>query len=110
MSATPQAASALPPRAAKSPGEIYEGIAFTLCKAATVALFVQLLANSRYILPFVALSTALYYVLALSKGKQDTRCILRLPWLIILFWGAIGAYSLYLTLSGKPFPSLITLP
>lgn len=95
---------------ARTPGQIYEGIAFTLCKAATLALFIQLVAGPKYILPVVALGSCVYYALALSKGQRDTRCILRLPWLIILFWGGIGIFSLYLTLSGGALPSLLLQP
>lgn len=110
MSALPPLTEVLPSRPQKTRGEIFEGIAFTLCKAATVALFVQLLVSSRYILPFVALCSAVYYALALLNGKRDTRCILRLPWLIISFWGLIGLLSLYLALSGRAFPSLLQQP
>jgi hypothetical protein len=77
----------------KTKGEIYEGIAFTFCKAATIILFTQ-----KFALPVAAGAAAVFYILAEVHGKKDTRCILRVPLLIAAFWGAIAAASLYLLL------------
>jgi hypothetical protein len=77
----------------KSKGEIYEGIAFTFCKAATIILLTQKLA-----LPVAAGAAAVFYLLADRHGQKDTRCILKRPLLIAAFWGAVCMAWLYLTL------------
>ena len=77
----------------KTRGEVYEGIAFTFCKAATVILFAQ-----KFALPIAAGAAAVFYILAEVNGKKDTRCILRVPLLIAAFWGAVALASLYLLL------------
>lgn len=81
---------ALPPGGEKSRGEVYEGIAFTFCKAATIILLTQ-----KYALPVAAGLTALFYVLAEVHGKRDTRCVLRSPRLIALLWGTVSLVSLW---------------
>ena len=83
--------SAVPP--AKTKGEVYEGIAFTFCKAATIILLTQ-----RFALPVAAGAAAVFYILADVHGKKDTRCILRVPRIIAAFWGAICLGSLYVIL------------
>ena len=88
-------------------GEAWERVAFTFCRAGTIVLFAQLLVGSRYILPFVALSTALLYGVAVFFGKRDTRCILRVPWVVIAFWGVIGLAAVWLALRGSGLPSLV---
>lgn len=75
----------------KTKGEIYEGIAFTFCKAATIILFTQ-----RFALPVAAGAAAVFYLLADAHGKKDTRCILKRPRLIAAFWGTVCVASLYL--------------
>jgi hypothetical protein len=80
-------------RPQKTKGELYEGIAFTFCKAATIILLTQ-----KFALPVAAGAAALFYILADRHGKKDTRCILKVPLLIAAFWGAISLGSLYLTL------------
>lgn len=87
----------IPPR---TKGEVYEGIAFTFCKAATIILLTQ-----RFALPVAAGAAAVFYVLADRQGKRDTRCVLRVPLLIAAFWGAVCLVSLYLTLR-LPLPRL----
>ena len=52
------------------------------------------------------LPPALLYGIALAYGKRDTRCVLRYPWLIILFWGAIGGWIAWLIAAGRPLPGL----
>lgn len=75
--------------APKSRGEIYEGIAFQFCKVATVALLC-----GRYALPVASGLCAVFYVMAVAKGKTDTRCVLRHPLLIAGFWGFVCVASL----------------
>jgi hypothetical protein len=94
-------------RPARTRGEIWEGVAFTFCRAGTIVLLAQVLLGERWVLPTVAIGTAMFYGVALAYGKRDTRCILRLPWLIILFWGAIGAAALWLIARELPWPALV---
>lgn len=68
-------------RPEKSPADKLEGIAFSLCKAATVALFF-----GRYALPVAALLCAGFFLAAWFKGKRDSDCVLRYPLLISGFW------------------------
>lgn len=81
----------------KTRGEVYEGLAFTFCKAATLMLFLQ-----RFSLPVTAALAAVFFVLAHLHGKQDTRCILRVPLLIAAFWGAVSIAGFYLLFRPKP--------
>jgi hypothetical protein len=74
-------------------GEVYERVAFTFCKAATLILLTQ-----RFALPVASGAAAIFYVLADRHGKKDTRCVLRVPLLIAAFWGAVCLVSLYATL------------
>jgi hypothetical protein len=76
--------------AGKSKGEVYEGIAFQFCKIATVALIA-----GRFALPVAAGCCAVFYALALAKGKRDTRCVLRYPLVLIVVWGGIAGWSMY---------------
>jgi hypothetical protein len=96
MDASVQGPVESPAAPEKSRGEIYEGIAFTFCKAATLVLIFQ-----RFALPATAGLTALFYVLAHFHGKRETRCIMRVPLLIAVFWGTVSACAFYLTL--RPF-------
>jgi hypothetical protein len=77
----------------RTKGEMYESIAFTFCKAATIILLTQ-----RFALPVAAGAAAAFYILADIHGKKDTRCILKKPWLIAGFWGAVCVVSLYMIL------------
>jgi hypothetical protein len=79
-----------PASAERTKGEVYEGIAFTFCKAATIILLTQ-----KFALPVAAGAAAIFYVLADRHGKKDTRCILKVPLLIAAFWGAIALASLF---------------
>jgi len=74
----------------KTKGEVYEGIAFTFCKAATIILLTQ-----KFALPVAAGAAAIFYLLADRYGQKETRCILKIPLLIAAFWGAICLGSLY---------------
>ena len=78
----------------KTKGEVYEGIAFNFCKAATILLLT--LPLQKFALPAVAGAAAIFYLLAHLHGQHDTRCILRIPLLIAVFWGTICLGSLYL--------------
>lgn len=91
----------------KSRGEIFEGVAFTFCKATTAVLFITLASSERFVLGVVALLTAAYYALAWLNGKRDTRCLLRYPWLIVSVYGLLGAWAIYLAAQGRAFPSLL---
>jgi hypothetical protein len=104
MSAEPMRATAPP---VFTTGQKYERIAFTFCRAGTIVLFAQLLLGERWVLPFVALTTALLYGVAYVYGKRDTKCILRLPWVIILFWGLIGAAAIWLIARQLPWPTVL---
>lgn len=70
----------------RTQGEKLEGIAFTFCKVATVALLAQ-----RFTLPIAAGLSAIFYTAAFIKGKQDTRCWLKVPLLIAGFWVCVTA-------------------
>jgi hypothetical protein len=105
--AVPEAGAARPK---KSRGEVMEGIAFTYCKAATLIVLAQFIAGPKLVLSLVALGACVYYALALAAGKRDTRCILRVPAAIIVFWGLIGGVYAYLAFTGHQFPALLHLP
>jgi hypothetical protein len=77
---------------AKTPGEKYESIAFTFCKAATIILLTQ-----QFALPIASGAAALFYGMAFVNGKTDTRCILSYPPLIGGFWTLVCIVSTYLT-------------
>ena len=80
----------------KTRGEVYEGIAFNFCKAATILLVSAPL--QRFALPTVAAIAAGFYLLAHFYGQTETRCILKKPLLIAGFWGAISLTSFYFIL------------
>jgi hypothetical protein len=70
----------------KSKAEVYEGIAFSLCKAATVALIF-----GRFALPVAAVSCAVFYVMAHVSGGKETRCVLGPPLWVASFWIVVAA-------------------
>ena len=80
---------AVSPEPPKGRGEVFEGIAFQFCKVATVTLIA-----GRFALPVAAGLCALFYVLAWTRGKRDTRCVLKYPLLIAAFWSVIAAVAL----------------
>ena len=80
----------------KTKGQMYEGIAFNFCKAATILLIT--LPFQKFALPIVAGAAAIFYLLAHFNGQHETRCILRMPLLIAVFWGTISVLSFYLLL------------
>jgi hypothetical protein len=77
----------------KTAGQKLEGVAFSFCKAATVALVFQ-----KFALPAAALLSAVFFLLAIAYGKNDTRCALRYPLLIAAFWLAVAGAWLYVYL------------
>jgi len=85
----------------KTKGEIYEGIAFQFCKVATVALIA-----GRFVLPVASGLCAAFYVAAYVKGKKDTRCVLRYPLLLTALWGSVSAISLYFILQPSALAGL----
>jgi hypothetical protein len=80
----------------KTKGQMYEGIAFNFCKAATILLIT--LPFQKFALPLVAGAAAIFYLLAHFHGQRETRCILKMPLLIAVFWGSISIVSFYLFL------------
>ncbi len=70
----------------KPVGEVYEGIAFSFCKAATVALLF-----GKYALPVAAVACSVFYVVAYAKGKKETRCVLGPPLAVAAFWVIVAA-------------------
>jgi hypothetical protein len=80
-------------RPVRSRGEIYEGLAFTFCKAAVIVLLTQ-----RFALPVAAGAAAVFYLLAYRHGRRATRCVGQAPLAIAGFWSVVSAISLYITL------------
>ena len=80
-------------RPAKTPGDTYEGLAFTFCKAAVIILLTQ-----RFALAVAAGAAAVFYLLAYRHGQRTTRCVGRTPLLIAGFWSLVSAISLYITI------------
>ena len=80
-------------RPARSPAEVYEGLAFTFCKAAVIILFTQ-----RFALPVAAGAAAVFYLLAYRHGQRTTRCVGQAPLAIAGFWSVVSLISLYITL------------
>lgn len=77
----------------RTEGQIYEGIAFTFCKCATVALLA-----GKFALPVAAYLCAAFFLLAYAKGERKTRCFLGPPLVIAAFWLVAGSVGLALTL------------
>jgi hypothetical protein len=76
-----------------STGNKFGGIAFSFCKVATVALVFQ-----KFTLPAAALLSAVFFLLAVFYGKKDTKCFLRYPLFIALFWVVVAAIWLVIYL------------
>lgn len=74
--------------------EVLEGIAFQFCKVATIALIA-----GRFVLPVASGLAAGFYLATILAGKNDTRCFLRKPWLLVLIWGCVCAASTALLLN-----------
>ena len=71
-------------RPAKTKGELYESIAFTFCRCATLLLIFR-----EFALPVTAALATVFYLVAHFHGQSDTRCVLKKPLLIAAFWGVI---------------------
>ena len=82
----------------KTRGEVWEGVAFSWCKAATLVLVISALRLQRFALPILAGGTAAFYLVAHFAGQKSSRCILKKPLIIAGFWGAIGCLSLWFLL------------
>lgn len=76
-------------------GAKFEGIAFSFCKAATVALVFQ-----KFALPAAAILCGVFFLLAMGFGKNDTRCVLKYPLFIAGFWFVVAAIWLVLYFRG----------
>ena len=87
----------------KTPGEKLEGIAFTFCKVATVALIA-----GKFTLPIASGLASLLYVWAYAKGQRDTRCVLFYPLLIAAFWAIVSAISFWAILEPGSFQALFS--
>ena len=83
---------------AKIPGEKWEGVAFTFCKAATIVLLITLLRGARFMLPIIAGAACLLYLITYFSGKKKTRCIISHPLLVATFWAFISGFSLWIIL------------
>jgi hypothetical protein len=72
----------------RTKGEVYEGLAFTFCKIATVVLITQ-----RFALLAAAAGAAVFFGLAYYHGKTDTRCVARYPLAIGSFWAVVAVFA-----------------
>ena len=86
----------------KTPGQVYEGIAFTFCKCATVALLC-----GRFVLPIAAYLCAVFFVMAYAKGERSTKCILGPPLVVALVWAVVGTVALVLILNPTLAPEIL---
>lgn len=93
-----EAQSAKSEAPAKTRGEVWEGVAFSWCKAATLVALITALQLGRFALPILAGGTALFYIVAHCAGQRSSRCILGKPLVIAAFWGTIGCFSLWVLL------------
>jgi hypothetical protein len=81
----------------KTLGQQYESLAFNFCKAATIVLITQ-----KYALPIASGLAAIFYFLTVIAGQKETRCWLRFPLLIGVFWASVCGASIYLMLHKGP--------
>jgi hypothetical protein len=70
-------------------GRLYEGWAFTFCKAAFLVLVL-----GRYSLLALSGLATLFYVLAAFKGVKDWHCWAKPPW-ITVFWAVMFAEQVF---------------
>ena len=82
----------------KTRSEVWEGVAFSWCKAATLVLLITMLQLGRFALPILAGGTAAFYIVAHFAGQKTSRCILQKPLIIAAFWGVISCFSLWMLL------------
>ncbi len=72
----------------KTKADVYEGIAFTFCKCATVALIC-----GRYTLLVAASAAMAFYLMAHFGGRRTTRCVLGPPIVVAFVWGLVAVAS-----------------
>lgn len=90
-----QATEPIPAEAGtRTRGAVYEGLAFTFCKTATLCLLLQ-----QFALPVAAGLAAVFFTLAHVQGKRESRCILRVPLLIAALWAAVCVAWVWLRLN-----------
>jgi hypothetical protein len=70
-------------------GEEIEGLAFTFCKAAFLALIFQ-----KYTLLATAGIATVLYLYAMSLGVREWRCFVKPPWVVIIMAG-LTAFQVY---------------
>jgi hypothetical protein len=78
-------------------GKVFEGYAFTFCKAAFLVLIFE-----RYSLLALSGLATLFYLLAAAKGVREWHCWAKPPW-VTLFWGVVFVLQLALVIGGQPF-------
>ena len=76
-------------------GEMFEGWAFTFCKAAFLVLIFQKFS----LLALSGLAT-LFYILAAARGVKVWKCWAKPPY-VTMFWGSVFIWSLYFLVKGK---------
>lgn len=81
-----------------SPGDKYEGIAFTFCKAAFIILLTQ-----KFALPVASGLAGIFYIMAFVSGKTTTRCWATYPPAIAGFWFVVCIVSTFLIFHPIPF-------
>ena len=72
-----------------TPQEKWERLAFTFCRMGTTGLIAWALSPAIFILAVSGIAVA-FYGRAVWLGVSRTRCLLRRPTLVILFWSVVG--------------------
>ena len=72
------------------PGREIEGYAFTICKAAFLALLF-----GRYAVLVLSVAAVALYLGAYALGVREWRCWLKPPWVVVAF-AAVAAIQAYL--------------
>ena len=91
------------PTMKESPGAKAERIAFAYCKIATFSFLC-----GRYVLPVAATLSAGLYLIAVLKGKHDTRCWLRYPPLIAAVWASVVTIWLAAEFGPEPIHQMVS--
>jgi hypothetical protein len=68
-------------------GRMYEGWAFTFCKAAFLVLIF-----GRFSLVALSGLATVFYIFASLRGNTEWRCWAKPPW-VTIFWAAVFAYQ-----------------
>ena len=66
-----------------------EGLAFTFCKSATLALVLR-----RYTLLGTAALATVFYLAAAAQGQKSWRCFVKPPW-VTVFMGIVAAEEVW---------------